>query len=130
MDVGDYQIIGHGMTSGPEEHYDDYQAQLSIVDELFLKATKPIIFLTHNVVHDTKLDEIKDKESPRFGQHFGSTLARKMIKKHQPIISIGGHMHENPGTTKIGNTICLNAGFGKDANVFIDLEKMDIEFYK
>jgi Icc-related predicted phosphoesterase len=89
---------------------------------LFEKSTKPIIFVPHNVPFDTKLDQINNPKSPRNGQHFGSVIARDLIEKHQPILCVGGHMHEGFGKDKIANTTCINAGFGGDVNTLVEID--------
>lgn len=135
-------IIGHGITSGPEypvkertknkskleikELKTNYKKEYFIpMNRIFQKAKKQkqkIIFLTHNVPYNTKLDKILDKKSPRAGQHFGSYLARDLIKKYNPLVSIGGHMHEHFGKDKIKNTTIINAGFGSNVNTILEIK--------
>lgn len=146
----DLTIIGHGITSGPEypQHESEikkltksklakkkkkYDKLYDKVDKLFKKSTKPIIFLTHNVPFNTKLDEITDQKSPRSGMHFGSILARELIEKYQPLVSIGGHMHEHHGKDKIGKTVVINAGFGSYVNTILEIKDnkiTNLEFIK
>ncbi len=150
IDIGEYQIIGHGITSGPEypQYKQDkkgltknqlkkiklnYQKTLTNLSKLFKKIRKPIIFLSHNVPFNTKIDKITNKQSPRYGLHYGSLIARKLIDKYQPLICIGGHMHEHFKKTKIGKTTAINAGFGSYVNVLLELEEDKIKttkFYK
>lgn len=40
----------------------------------------------------------------------GSTAVLEAIKKHQPLISLHGHIHESRGDCKIGRTVCINPG--------------------
>jgi hypothetical protein len=40
----------------------------------------------------------------------GSTAVRKAIEKHQPLISLHGHIHESKGAIKIGKTLAINPG--------------------
>ncbi|MFX0125315.1 MAG: phosphoesterase [Candidatus Hodarchaeota archaeon] len=40
----------------------------------------------------------------------GSKAVRKAIEKYQPLIGLHGHIHESPGSMKIGRTYCLNPG--------------------
>lgn len=111
-----------------------------IFNKLFLTYKKrnkkfPTIFISHNVPYNTKLDVIKDKKSYAYNKHLGSYVARKFCERYQPLLCIGGHIHDHFGKTKIGKTIVINAGFGKDANVLIDLDEekgkiRKIEFYK
>jgi len=149
-DTGEHKIIGHGLSSGPE--YPQYEEDLARytpkellkklksykklynrVDKLFLKAKKPIIFLTHNVPFNTKIDKIVNKDSPRDGQHMGSIIARELIDKYQPLVSIGGHMHEHFTKVKLGKTVCINSGYGSNVNILMELEGNKIKklkFYK
>ena len=84
-------------------------------------------FLTHNVPFNTPIDEITDKNSPRVGYHFGSLLARELIEKHQPLVCIGGHMHEHFTSCRIGKTTAINAGFGSFVNVLLELQSNTIQ---
>ena len=144
VDVGDYQIIGHGISFGPEyPQYPDelaeiepkflqkirreYEGTSRKVSPLFKKAKKPVIFLSHNVPFNTDLDKIRVRCSPRRGRHYGSLIAREMIDKYQPLVCIGGHMHENFGKCKLGKTTCVNAGFGPHVNIWLELEKNKIK---
>ncbi len=152
INIGKYQFIGYGISTGPEypQYKEDferlkpeklrrlakiYEAEKTRMNKLFQKAKgdKPIIFLSHNVPFNTPIDEITDKNSPRCGYHYGSVIAREMVEKYQPLVCIGGHIHEHFGKYKIGKTICINAGFGSDANSLLEIEgnriKM-LEFYK
>jgi Icc-related predicted phosphoesterase len=40
----------------------------------------------------------------------GSTAVRTAIEKHQPLISLHGHIHESKGAVKIGKTLSINPG--------------------
>jgi hypothetical protein len=40
----------------------------------------------------------------------GSTAVRQAIEKHQPLISLHGHIHESKGAVKIGKTLSINPG--------------------
>jgi Icc-related predicted phosphoesterase len=149
-DIGDYQLIGHGITSGPEypQHQEErarftktqlatkkleYKRRFAELDKLFKRSTKPVVFLSHNVPFNTAIDKITDSASPRKGYHFGSLLAREIIDAHQPLVCVGGHMHEHFTSVKIGKTTAINAGFGSYVNVWLELEQGKIkklEFYR
>lgn len=94
----------------------------------------PVIFLSHNVPYNTKLDVINIKEKRFDKEHYGSVVARWFCQRYKPLLCIGGHMHEHFNKTKLGKTMVINAGFGKDANVFVDISEKGkirkIEFYK
>ena len=95
----------------------------------------PLIFISHNIPYNTKLDIGKDKNSYAYKKHLGSYVARKFCEKYQPLLCVGGDVHEGKGKDKIGKTILINPGFGKDAQVLIELNQekgkiKKIEFYK
>jgi len=149
-------FIGYGLTSGYEsislrrkkilkelkkgEYERLERAEKRILDKLsflFKKRDKEklTIFISHNVPYKTKLDKIKNKENFRYGKHFGSTIARTICLKHKPFLCIGGHIHEGHGKDKLGKTTLINAGYGKEAQVLIDLDEKErkirkIKFYK
>jgi len=35
---------------------------------------------------------------------------RAFIERVQPLLTLHGHIHESPGHTRIGKTLCINAG--------------------
>jgi len=142
----DLSIIGHGISSGPEypigerakrmdkkeisKKKGEYRKLYSTMDKKFKKIRKnkkPILFMSHNVPYMTRLDKIDNKSSPMHGKHMGSYLAKELIKSHQPLLCIGGHMHETFGKTRVGKTICVNAGFGSFVNTLIEIDKGKIK---
>ena len=55
--------------------------------------------------------------------------------RHKPLLCVGGHIHDWYGKDKLGETTVINAGYGRDAQVLIDLDEKKgkirkIEFYK
>ncbi len=40
----------------------------------------------------------------------GSTAVRAAIERHQPLISLHGHIHESKGAVKLGKTLSINPG--------------------
>ena len=133
-------FIGYGVVSGPEipqykedrerlsrselkEMRESYEAKKKRLSKLFQKSRNPVIFMPHNVPFKTRLDMITNKESPKYGYHYGSVIARELIEKYQPLLCIGGHMHEHFGRQNIGKTVCINAGFGSKVNTLVDLDE-------
>ncbi|RMD46212.1 hypothetical protein D6829_00065 [Candidatus Pacearchaeota archaeon] len=100
----------------------EYEQDKKKVFSLFRKTKKPVIFLSHNVPYNTRLDKINNPKSPLNGGHFGSIIVREAVEKFQPPLCIGGHMHENFGKTLIGKTLVFNAGFGSNVNIFLDFD--------
>ncbi len=87
-----------------------------ILERLFEKFSREnkegrVIFVSHNVPYKTKLDKIgmHAHEEVR-GKHYGSKLVRRIIAKCQPILHVGGHIHEGRGMQKLGRTVCVNPG--------------------
>lgn len=40
----------------------------------------------------------------------GSTAVREFIERHQPVVSLHGHIHESRGAVRIGRTLAINPG--------------------
>jgi Icc-related predicted phosphoesterase len=92
---------------------------------------KNTVFISHNVPFKTKLDVIKRKIEK--GKHYGSYLARKVILDLKPMLTICGHMHENQGIIKLGNTPVVNVGAaneGEGALITLDVEKKKVKSIK
>ena len=138
----EFNILGYGLSSGPElpdsrevDNKDQIRKIKVSYNKLFDKVkspyfkrnkSNPTIFLSHNVPQNTKLDKIISPESYLHGKHFGSRITKDFIKKYQPLICIGGHMHEHFRKDKIGKTICINSGFGHDVNVIFEIKNNKI----
>jgi hypothetical protein len=64
-----------------------------------------------NLDEAPQLDEnLNVKEAGRALIPVGSTAVREAILKHQPLLSLHGHIHEGKGTARLGKTLCINAG--------------------
>lgn len=139
----EFNILGYGLSSNAEdlslkkkrvnadynkkEYFKLKKTYKKILDKLVNTYNKkddsiPTIFLTHNVPHNTKLDLFLDEDSNRHKSHFGSTVARWFCDKYQPLLCIGGHMHEHFGKCKIGKTTVINVGFGSHVNTLINIK--------
>ena len=47
----------------------------------------------------------------------GSTAVREAIERHQPLLALHGHIHEAKGVTRLGKTLCINAGSAYEQGV-------------
>jgi Icc-related predicted phosphoesterase len=43
-------------------------------------------------------------------KNVGSTAVRAALERHQPVLSLHGHIHEAPGIARVGRTLALNPG--------------------
>jgi Icc-related predicted phosphoesterase len=61
-----------------------------------------------------KLDKELRPKRNLFGQpvmeHVGSRAVRRALQEFQPLLSLHGHIHESPGSYRLGRTLCLNPG--------------------
>jgi Icc-related predicted phosphoesterase len=93
----------------------------------------PIIFCSHNMPYGV-MDKSLIKKSYAYKKSLGSWVARRFCLKKKPAVCVGGHLHEYYGKRKLGVTTVVNAGFGRDAQVLLDVNektgKIRIEFVK
>jgi Icc-related predicted phosphoesterase len=110
---GDYVLIGaYGGTNPGEPESSIFKKYYKKLANIFLRNRgEKIIFVSHNVPNNTKLDKIgKHAHKLVRGKHYGSILVKKTIMKFQPMVHIGGHIHEGRGVQKVGRTVCVNPG--------------------
>jgi Icc-related predicted phosphoesterase len=101
-----------------------------------LDAGMPAIFNLHCPPANTQLDRapqltadlkvVLDGGEPRIVS-VGSTAVRALIERHQPLLSLHGHIHESRAIGKIGKTTCVNPGSAYSEGVIdgavVDLRK-------
>jgi Icc-related predicted phosphoesterase len=84
-----------------------------------LDAGSTHVFNLHVPPHDSRIDlgpALDEDNRPRLGMGgiepapVGSTAVREAIERHQPVLSLHGHVHESRGTAKIGGTLAINPG--------------------
>jgi uncharacterized protein len=75
------------------------------------------IFNFHAPPYGTGLDEAPQLDAnlrPTLGgaamKPVGSTAVRDAINKHQPMLSVHGHIHESRGIKRLGRTLAINPG--------------------
>ncbi|HYT14360.1 MAG TPA: hypothetical protein VEL12_16345 [Candidatus Nitrosopolaris sp.] len=49
----------------------------------------------------------------------GSTAVRQAIDKHQPMLSLHGHIHESKGAVKLGKTLSINPGSAYEEGILM-----------
>jgi len=136
-------FIGYGVSSSSENPLDSEDvgvynkkeltklkgAYNKILDRLITsygdrKNKMPCVFISHNVPYNTKLDVIKDKDSYLHKKHMGSSVSRAFCLKIKPVLCLAGHIHEGKGRCKLGNTMVVNPGYGKESQVLIDFDEV------
>lgn len=77
------------------------------------------VFNLHVPPYDSRLDTAPELDENltviRMGGEphmipVGSTAVRQAIEELQPMAALHGHIHESPGATRIGKTLCINPG--------------------
>jgi len=136
----EFTYIGYGPCSGPEvpQYEDDrpgkeemedlrkeYKDKLRELRSIFDEAEKPVIFLSHNTPNQTKLDQIRNPNSPADGRHYGSLVVKNLIEEKTPLLSIAGHIHEGYGRENVSGTEAINAGL--ESHVLIELSQAKIK---
>jgi Icc-related predicted phosphoesterase len=90
------------------------------LEQVVAQVTAPperTIFSFHCPPHGTGLDDAPEltadmrlKDAGRSTKPCGSTAVREVIQEHQPALALHGHIHEARGSTRVGNTLCINPG--------------------
>lgn len=118
----DYQMVSSGWTHPSPWDTDREETEEELEDRLadiIAKADngKRTIFNFHDPPYDSQLDEAPELDEelrPKFGarstEPVGSTAVRDLIEKHQPPLSLHGHIHESRAQTTIGETTAVNPG--------------------
>ena|SRR5438105_1842838 len=91
------------------------------IDALFAEAGDPrrVVLNVHVPPFESGLDEAPMLDAglrvqTQAGQvkmgNVGSTAVREAIERHQPLVSLHGHVHESAGFRRIGRTLAVNPG--------------------
>jgi Icc-related predicted phosphoesterase len=124
VEIGELQMLSCSWVNptpwnSPREEPED--ALLARLEGLAgrLDPGRPTIFNLHCPPHDSTLDSapeltpdlevVIDGTEPRIVP-VGSTAVRTLIERHQPVLSLHGHIHESKGVVRIGRTTCVNPG--------------------
>jgi uncharacterized protein len=122
LDLGGFHLVSMGWTNptpwdtfreAPEpELAAKIEAVVSQVPDM-----ERTIFNFHAPPYGTGLDEapaLDEMLRPMHGgavmKPVGSTAVRDAIVKHQPMLSVHGHIHESRGVKKMGRTLAINPG--------------------
>jgi len=122
VDVEGFSMISTGWSNPTpwKTHREDSEEQLA--ERIEAMATQVpdssrAIFNLHCPPYKSGLDEapaidadLRLLHGGRALRPVGSTAVREAIDKHQPLLSLHGHIHESKGAIKIGKTLAINPG--------------------
>ncbi len=69
-----------------------------------LAGARRVVFLTHQPAYGTVIDTLPG------GRHGGNRETRALIERIKPLLAVSGHIHEAPGTDRLGPTTLVNPG--------------------
>ena len=102
----------------------DFNFVLERLPKLWSKRNKkaPTIFVSHNMPEGI-MDKSLIKNSYAYKKSLGSWITKRFCLKKKPEICVGGHIHEYYGRRKLGKTTVINAGYGRNAQVLLEIKK-------
>lgn len=124
VEFADYTMVSLGYANttpfdSPRELPEDelYRRVAALADQV--EDLGRCVFNLHVPPYDSSLDTApeltEDLEVVMSGSApklipVGSTAVRELVERYQPLLSLHGHVHESPGATRIGRTLCINPG--------------------
>ena len=147
LDLGGFSLVSMGWTNPTpwdtfrEAPEDELAAKIEAVAE-HVPDMGRAIFNFHAPPYGTGLDEapaLDETLRPTHGgavmKPVGSMAVRDSIMKHQPLLSVHGHIHESRGVKKMGRTLAINPGsvYGdgvlQGAVIDLDVKKAKVSRY-
>jgi len=122
VEIDGFSMISTGWSNPTpwKTHREDSEEQLAErIEAMAAQVPDPsrAIFNLHCPPYRSGLDEapaidadMKLMHGGRALRPVGSTAVREAIERHQPLISLHGHIHESKGAVKIGKTLSINPG--------------------
>jgi Icc-related predicted phosphoesterase len=122
LEIGDFTMISTGWSNHTpwNTHREETEEKLGERIEAMASQVKDpskAIFNLHCPPYKSGLDEapaidadLKLLHGGRALRPVGSTAVRESIERHQPLLSLHGHIHESKGAVKIGKTLSINPG--------------------
>ncbi|HEX2320591.1 MAG TPA: hypothetical protein VHJ18_16540 [Streptosporangiaceae bacterium] len=147
LDLGGFSMVSMGWTNPTpwdtfrEAPEDELAGKIGAVAE-HIPDMGRAIFNFHAPPYGTGLDDapaLDDTLRPIHGgavmKAVGSVAVRDAINKHQPLLSVHGHIHESRGVKKMGRTLAINPGsvYGdgvlQGAVIELDVKKAKVSRY-
>ena len=122
IDLDGFQLVSMGWTNPtPWDTFREApEAELAAKIEAVASRVPDMertIFNFHAPPYGTGLDEAPALDASLRPMHggavmkaVGSTAVRDAIQKHQPMLSVHGHIHESRGVKRMGRTLAINPG--------------------
>jgi Icc-related predicted phosphoesterase len=122
VEIEGYTMISTGWSNPTpwKTHREESEEKLAErLEAMASQVTDPsrAIFNLHCPPFNSGLDEapaidadLKLLHGGRALRPVGSTAVRAVIERHQPLLSLHGHIHESKGAVKIGKTLSINPG--------------------
>src|ERR1700674_1374875 len=122
VEIEGYTMISTGWSNPTpwKTHREESEEKLAErLEAMASQVTDPThaIFNLHCPPYNSGLDEapaidadLKLLHGGRALRPVGSTAVREVIERHQPLLSLHGHIHESKGAIKIGKTLSINPG--------------------
>ncbi|HJQ49881.1 MAG TPA: metallophosphoesterase [Gaiellaceae bacterium] len=139
VDLDGFQLASTGWANRTpwdtyrEEDEPDLATRLKAVVDQVTTSPERTIFSFHCPPYGTGLDDAPEltgdmrlKDAGHSTKPVGSTAVREAIEQFQPALALHGHIHEARGSTRLGNTLCINPGSsyeqGQLLGVVVDLD--------
>jgi len=108
----------------PDDRKDNIENDFEKIALRDKKRINDMIYVIHSPPYGTNLDLNGHRE------HCGSGSIKYFIEKHQPLLTLHGHIHESPIVSgefqeKIGKTVCVNVGQEKETLHYALIEISD-----
>jgi uncharacterized protein len=123
LDLDGYQMVSTGWANRtPWKTYreEDEPELAARIERAAAQVTAPperTIFSLHCPPYGSGLDDAPELTEDLRMKHAGhapvpcgSTAVREAIERHQPVLSLHGHIHEARGNARLGKTLCINPG--------------------
>jgi Icc-related predicted phosphoesterase len=131
IDIDGFEMVSTGWSNPTPWHTHREEAEEALgrrIEAMAAGLRDPAraIFNFHVPPYGSQLDEapaldeeLRPKHGGRAMRPVGSTAVRDAIARHQPLLSLHGHIHESRGAIKLGRTLAINPGSSYDEGVLM-----------
>src|SRR5262245_41687459 len=131
IDVDGFEMISTGWSNPTpwKTHREEPEEDLGKrIEAMVVQLRDPqrAIFNFHLPPYGSELDEapapeenLRTMHGGRTRRPIGSTAVREAINRHQPLLSLHGHIHESQGAIKLGRTLAINPGSAYEEGILM-----------